>query len=98
MLRKIIDENVPWQEITPGGVICTPGNASEFSTGNWRTNRPILNPEKCRQCLLCIPVCPDSSISVVGDRTDFDYNHCKGCGICAAVCAFHAISIVREHS
>ena len=50
--------------------------------------------EKCRQCLLCVPVCPDSSIPVSeGKRREFDYDHCKGCGICAKVCPFGAIEM-----
>ena len=50
--------------------------------------------DKCRQCLLCAPVCPDSSIPVKnGKRLDFDYDHCKGCGICAKACPFGAITM-----
>ena len=50
--------------------------------------------DKCKQCLLCAPVCPDSSIPVVnGMRGDFDYDHCKGCGICVKACPFGAIEM-----
>ena len=52
-----------------------------------RRPRPNGCAEKCKQCLLCAPFCPDSSIPVrEGKRLDFDYDHCKGCGICAKVC------------
>ena len=55
---------------------------------------PVLVQDKCRQCLLCVPVCPDVSIPVKdGKRLDFDYDHCKGCGICASVCPFGAIEM-----
>ena len=50
--------------------------------------------DKCKQCLLCTPVCPDCSIPVKdGKRGEFDYDHCKGCGICAKVCPFGAIEM-----
>ena len=53
-----------------------------------------FDKEKCKQCLLCAPVCPDCSIPVVNsERQEFDYDHCKGCGICAKVCPFGAIEM-----
>lgn len=53
---------------------------------------PKFIEEKCKQCLLCVPVCPDSSIPVKeGKRLDFDLDHCKGCGICEKACPFDAI-------
>ena len=56
--------------------------------------KSLFIKENCKQCLLCVPVCPDSSIPVVkGERGEFDYDHCKGCGICAKVCPFGAITM-----
>jgi len=90
---KVIPPDVTWQEITPGGMICDAGNSKDFKTGDWRTQKPVYSEEKCNNCLLCVPVCPDSSIPVVaGKRSSFDYDHCKGCGICAKVCPVKAIS------
>lgn len=95
--RTIINEEVKWQDITPGGDIYTNGNSVEFLTGDWRTDRPVLIEDKCKQCLLCVPVCPDDSIPVKDSkRLDFDYDHCKGCGICAQACPFDAIEMVKE--
>ena len=60
----------------------------------WQDLSPVFIEDKCKQCLLCVPVCPDSSIPVEdGKRLDFDYDHCKGCGICAAACPFDAIEM-----
>ena len=53
---------------------------------------------RLKQCLLCTPFCPDSSIPVSGGkRSDFDYDHCKGCGICYKVCPFGAIDWKEVH-
>ena len=66
----------------------TPG-CNIYEGGDW---------DKCRQCLLCAPVCPDMSIPVNGEgkREDFDYFFCKGCGICANTCPFGAITMVKD--
>lgn len=94
MRSKDINERSPWQDITEGNQIYEPATSRRFCTGEWRTSTPLLKLEKCRQCLLCVPVCPDSSIPVSeGKRQDFDYDHCKGCGICAKVCPFGAIEM-----
>ncbi len=88
------NETVRWQDLTPGCIINGGGTAKEFNTGEWRIDTPVFLADKCTQCLLCTPVCPDSSIPVVdGKRQDFDYDHCKGCGICAAACPFGAIEM-----
>jgi pyruvate ferredoxin oxidoreductase delta subunit len=93
-LMNGIDERSPWQDITPGGSVYGSGNSAFFNTGDWRTRTPAWRPDKCRQCLLCFPVCPDSSIPVTdGKRGDFDFRHCKGCAICAKVCPFGAIDV-----
>ena len=87
------------KEITLGGTIENPGNASDFPTGDWRSMKPVWIPEKCTQCLLCYPVCPDTAILVdssTSKRVDFDYDHCKGCGVCFKVCPFGAIDFIEE--
>lgn len=94
-LMEGIDEKSSWRDITPGGFVYGSGNSEYFNTGDWRTRVPVWKPENCRQCLLCFPVCPDSSIPVAdGKRGDFDFGHCKGCAICAKVCPFGAIDVV----
>ncbi len=89
-----INEKTPYQDLTEGLMVFAGGTAKLFKTGEWRNNTPVWDSEKCRQCLLCTPCCPDSSIPVMsGRRGNFDYDHCKGCGICANVCPFGAITM-----
>jgi 2-oxoacid:acceptor oxidoreductase, delta subunit, pyruvate/2-ketoisovalerate family len=95
---KDVPVDVTWKETTIGGTITYAGNAALFKTGDWRSMRPVWLQEKCKQCLLCYPVCPDTSILIneEGKRKDFDYDHCKGCGVCVKVCPFKAIDFVEE--
>ena len=95
---KDINEHISWHDITPGGSIYEPATTAEVNTGDWRTNIPTYVAEKCKQCLLCVPVCPDMAIPVnaEGKREDFNYFFCKGCGICYKVCPFGAITFGME--
>jgi len=91
-----INEKTPYEDLTEGLMIFAGGSSKEFKTGEWRTDTPIFHEEKCKQCLLCCPVCPDSAIPVKDSkRAGFDYDHCKGCGICAKACPFGAIEMVE---
>jgi pyruvate ferredoxin oxidoreductase delta subunit len=89
--------DVKWQDITLACDVFEGGTAAAIETGDWRTIKPVIDWDKCKQCLLCVPVCPDMSIPVTADgkRADFDYFFCKGCGICANACPFNAISMVK---
>ena len=93
-----INEKITWKELTPARDIYEPATSRLVNTGDWRTMRPVFVADKCKQCLLCVPVCPDMSIPVDADskRGDFDYFFCKGCGICYKVCPFGAIEFVKE--
>ena len=77
-----------WKEIPIGGLIVDAGNAVEYETGSWRSQRPLYDGDKCIQCLRCWILCPDSAITITeeGKRGEFDLVHCKGCGLCAEEC------------
>ena len=97
---KNISPETKWQDMTLGAIVVASGNSADFKTGDWRNKKPKWLQDKCKQCFLCVPVCPDSSIPVKdGKRLEYDYDFCKGCGICAMVCAdatFNAIAFVDE--
>jgi 2-oxoacid:acceptor oxidoreductase delta subunit (pyruvate/2-ketoisovalerate family) len=65
-------------------------------TGEWRSQRPILDPEKCSRCGLCWMYCPDNAIHAEGGAFQISYTYCKGCGICAEECPKSAIVIEKE--
>ena len=93
-----INEKITWKELTPACDIYEPATSKTVNTGDWRTMKPVFHADKCKQCLLCVPVCPDMSIPVDkdGKRGDFNYFFCKGCGICYKVCPFGAIEYIKE--
>ena len=92
MISDRINERSPWQDITEGNKLYEAATSYEFKTGEWRTQSPVHDVDACRECYLCVPVCPDMSILVNEDESiSFDMDHCKGCGICAKVCPFDAI-------
>jgi pyruvate ferredoxin oxidoreductase delta subunit len=91
-------EKKSWQEL-PIGLVVEAGSSKEFDTGDWRSQRPVWDKNKCINCLICWIYCPDSAIIVKdGKVSGIDYRYCKGCGICAQECPpkIKAITMVRE--
>ncbi|SHE31506.1 pyruvate ferredoxin oxidoreductase delta subunit [Desulfacinum infernum DSM 9756] len=71
-------------------------------TGDWRSERPVIDPEKCTptrnkrpSCFLCWLYCPEGVVSRA-IPVEIDYEYCKGCGICAEECPTKAIRMVDE--
>ncbi len=85
-----------WKEISPAGVCWKP--STQFLTGDWKTYKPVRDPEKCTRCLLCVLFCPEGTIHWRPEKKDieFDLNFCKGCGICANECPVDAIEMRLE--
>jgi pyruvate ferredoxin oxidoreductase delta subunit len=95
MLKKKWPET--WQEVNPGCMVFEPGNASEYHTGTWKSQRPLWKNEKCIKCGICYIFCPEGCIHEGADGYfSADMNYCKGCGICAHECWPAAISMVEE--
>ena len=84
--------------------MATPSFGEAGKTGQWRTQRPVIDHSKCIPaknnspgCFQCWTYCPEAVIR----RTvpiEIDLTYCKGCGICAAECASGAIIMVAESS
>lgn len=62
----------------------------------WRSQRPVINPERCVHCNLCYLVCPEGVIYKQDEKMVVDYNYCKGCGICSKECRKEAITMEEE--
>ena len=91
-------EKEGWKDL-PIGLVLGAATCLNFETGDWRSEKPIWDSEKCTHCLLCWIYCPDSSIIVKDGKVQgIDYKYCKGCGICAEECPpkVNAITMVRE--
>lgn len=96
--RDIYPAYTHYEDLPKGGIVRSSGNAETYRTGDWRSQKPVIDFDKCKQCLFCWPICPDMAIPVVEEkRQDFDYDHCKGCGVCAKACPFGAITMVDEN-
>lgn len=87
----------PWHKHPPGLINLDAGNSIQFNTGSWRSRRPVLDLDRCSQCLVCYIYCPETSIQVQERKViGIDYDHCKGCGICAEECPRLAIALEDE--
>ncbi len=91
------DAIVGWKTITFGCHILEPGNTAQFRTGDWRSQRPVTDKEKCIKCGMCYIYCPDMAYSQ-DEEGYYECNlfYCKGCGICANECPKGAIQMVPE--
>lgn len=80
---------------------CAPGGSLINKTGNWRTNRPEVDFDKCISCSLCAKLCPEPCIDMLKINNKLkpviDYNYCKGCGLCAKECPVKAIKMKKDY-
>lgn len=80
-----------------GATIPAAGTGDDYDTGGWRVIRPILDSDKCNDCMICFWSCPDSAIAVKDTHMlGIILKHCKGCGICAEVCPRDALDMQNE--
>ena len=80
----------------PSVVLYRTGTSVKNKTGTWRSEKPIVDLEKCNSCNICVVFCPEGCMKLGKKGATVDYDYCKGCGICAAECPIKAIAMVRE--
>ena len=86
-----------WRDIEIGAIVTEPGSAMQYQTGDWRTQRPTYNHERCIKCGLCSIYCPEGCVHPTEEGYfEADLFYCKGCGICARECWTKAINMVEE--
>ncbi len=91
------EHEITWKELNVGCVIDEPGNAASYRTGDWRSQRPVYNKDRCIRCGTCYIFCPDMAIKIIqGGYIEHDFYYCKGCGICAEECPTGAIAMKDE--
>ena len=55
----MINDKMKARDLPMAGMILESGNSEKFTTGEWRSQRPIHIEEKCKHCMMCILPCPD---------------------------------------
>jgi len=90
-------DKLTWKDLEIAAIVTEPGSASQYETGDWRTERPIIDLDKCTKCGLCYVFCPDMAIKVDDEGyPETDLFYCKGCGICVVECPKQAITMLEE--
>jgi len=86
-----------WRDLEVGSIVTEPGNACQYRTGDWRSQRPTYDTSKCIKCGICQLFCPEGCIEQ-DENGYFKANlyYCKGCGICATECWTGVITMVEE--
>ena len=86
-----------WKDIEIGFIVTEPESARRYKTGDWRSQRPTYNFNKCIKCGICQLFCPEGCISQNAEEYfEADMYYCKGCGICAKECPTRVITMVEE--
>lgn len=53
-----------------------------------------FNPDACKECMLCVTVCPYESRVLKNKQMSVDEQSCRTCGICASVCPTAALYMI----
>jgi len=89
-------EKSGWKSLPIAATLTEPGSSLKYKTGDWRAFKPVVDKEKCVNCLICWIYCPDSAVIRQEKWIEINYDYCKGCGICAHECPKEAIKMEEE--
>ncbi len=91
------ETELTWKDLEIGSIVTEPGNAINYKTGDWRSQKPVFDLEKCIKCGLCYIYCPEGCIWQNDEgKFEADLYYCKGCGICDVECPKDVITMVEE--
>ncbi|MBA7471822.1 Pyruvate synthase subunit PorD [subsurface metagenome] len=91
------ENELTWKDIEIGAIVTEPGNASQYRTGDWRSQRPIYDFDRCIKCGLCQIFCPEGCVwQNAQGYFEADLYYCKGCAICARECPTWVITMKEE--
>ncbi|MEK7814000.1 MAG: DUF362 domain-containing protein [Candidatus Desantisbacteria bacterium] len=72
-----------------GGALKNIGMGCADKAGKYKMHlgaTPMIKPELCKRCLLCVSSCPGKAISLTEQAPQVDSKHCLGCGQCFSFC------------
>jgi len=91
------ESETTWKDLEIGLIVTEPGSTAVYRTGDWRSQRQVVDENKCVKCGLCSLYCPEGCISQQpAGHFEANLYYCKGCGICRHECPVKAISMVEE--
>jgi 2-oxoacid:acceptor oxidoreductase delta subunit (pyruvate/2-ketoisovalerate family) len=76
--------------------ISVPAEGVAGRTELWRIIKPVVDREKCNNCMSCWLHCPEGVIMETEEGVEIDYTYCKGCMVCMTVCPKNAIRSEQE--
>jgi len=96
---KKSESELTWKDLEIGCIVTEPGSSREYRTGDWRSQKPTYDFNKCIKCGVCQIYCPEGCIKHNAEGC-FQANlfWCKGCGICSKECPTRVITMVNEEA
>jgi pyruvate ferredoxin oxidoreductase delta subunit len=96
---KKSESELTWKDLEIGCIVTEPGSSREYRTGDWRSQKPTYNFNKCIKCGVCQIYCPEGCIRQnAEDYFQANLFWCKGCGICSKECPTRVITMVNEEA
>lgn len=87
---KVRNFRLPARPVDPGWGL--PGLFKKLLQDALST-RPVLRPERCTLCQVCVTHCPTKVMAVKGERIAIDYAACIRCFCCHELCPQGAIQV-----